>query len=78
MDNGSECQNEDTALKAKLKKMMVLNAKLKTWLWTPKTDETECLKLEEIALIAYTEDMALNAKLNERVGFECLNWNRWL
>ena len=30
LDNGSERQNEDTALNAKLKKMMALNAKLKT------------------------------------------------
>ena len=40
LDNGSECQSEDTALNAKLKKMVALNAKLKTWLWTPKTDES--------------------------------------
>ena len=32
LDNGSECQNKDTALNTKLKKMMVLKAKLKTWL----------------------------------------------
>ena len=30
LDNGSEYQNEDTTLNAKLKKMVVLNAKLKT------------------------------------------------
>ena len=30
LDNGPECQNEDTTLNAKLKKMVVLNAKLKT------------------------------------------------
>ena len=40
LDNGSERQSEDMALKAKLKKMMTLNAKLKTWLWTPKTNES--------------------------------------
>ena len=40
LDNGFECQNEDTTLNAKLKKMVVLNAKLKTCLWTPKTDES--------------------------------------
>ena len=28
MDNGSECQNEDMTLNAKLKKMVALNAKL--------------------------------------------------
>ena len=32
LDNGSKYQNEDTTLNAKLKKMMALNAKLKTWL----------------------------------------------
>ena len=38
LDDDSELQNEDTALNAKLKKMAALNSKLKTWLWTPKTD----------------------------------------
>ena len=58
LDNGFECQNEDTTLNTKLKKMMVLNAKLKTWLWTPKIDESgsKCLKLEEMALNACIED----------------------
>ena len=32
LDNGSECQNEDTTLNTKLKKMVALNAKLKIWL----------------------------------------------
>ena len=40
LDNGSEFQDEDTTLNAKLKKIMALNAKLKTWLWTPKIDES--------------------------------------
>ena len=30
LDNDFECQNKDIALNAKLKKMMALNAKLKT------------------------------------------------
>ena len=38
LDDGSERQNEDTPLNAKLKKMVALNVKLKTWLWMPKTD----------------------------------------
>ena len=52
LENGSECQNEDTTLNSKLKKIMALNAELKTWLWTPKTNEggSESLKLEEMAL----------------------------
>ena len=35
-----ECQNEDMTLNAKLKKMVALNSKLKTWLWMLKIDES--------------------------------------
>ena len=31
-DNGSKCQNEDTTLNAKLKKMMAINSMNERWL----------------------------------------------
>ena len=39
-DDGFECQNDNTALNAKLKRMVALNTKLKIWLWEPKIDES--------------------------------------